>query len=112
MKQFAKTILLKDDPELIAQYRHYHDHIWPEVVNSFKQVGVLNIQIWMIGRQLFMLMTTADTFNPSQDLDTYLGLNPKNRAWEELMTTFQEKLPEAKPDEHWAEMELIFQMSR
>jgi L-rhamnose mutarotase len=111
MKQFAKTILLKDDPELMARYRYYHDHIWPEVVSSFKQIGVLNIQIWMIGRRLFMLMTTVDTFNPHKDLDTYLSLHPKNKEWEELMATFQQKAPEAKPDEHWADMELIFQMS-
>jgi len=40
MKQIAKTILLKDDPDLIARYRYYHDHIWSEVKVSFKQIGV------------------------------------------------------------------------
>jgi L-rhamnose mutarotase len=112
MKQLAKTILLKDDPELIAQYQHYHTHMWPEVVASFKKVGVLDIQIWMIGRRLFMLMTTTDTFNPETDFEKYLSLHPKNKEWEELMATFQEKAPEAKPHERWADMELIFQMDR
>ena len=110
MKQIAKTILLKDDPDLMAQYRRFHDYIWPEVVDSFKQVGVLDIQIWMIGRRLFMLMTTTDAFNPDSDFDKYLNLHPKNKEWEDLMASFQEKAPEAKPYEHWAEMELIFQM--
>jgi L-rhamnose mutarotase len=112
MKQFAKTILLKDDPDLIATYLHYHNHIWPDVVRSFRQVGVEDIRIWMIGRRLFMLMTTTDAFNPHTDFDRYLGLHPRNREWEELMKTFQEKAPEAKPDEHWAEMELVFQMPK
>lgn len=111
MKQLAKTILLKDDPELIAQYHHYHNHIWPEVVASFKQVGVENIQIWIVGRRLFMLMTTTDAFNPDTDFDKYIHLHPKNKEWEELMATFQEKAPEAKPHEHWAAMDLIFQMN-
>lgn len=112
MKQIAKTILLKDDPALIASYRQHHDHIWPEVVTAFKQVGVLDIRIWLIGRRLFMLMTTTDTFDPTTDFDKYLSLNPENKKWEDLMATFQEKAPEAKPHEHWADMELIFQMNR
>jgi L-rhamnose mutarotase len=66
----------------------------------------------MIGRRLFMLMTTTDTFNPATDFDEYLSLHPKNKEWEELMAAFQEKAPEAQPHEHWAEMELIFQMNR
>lgn len=110
MKQFAKTILLKNDPALIATYRQYHDQIWPEVVASFRRVGVIDIKIWMVGRRLFMLMSTTDTFDPATDLDKYLGLHAKNKEWEELMETFQEKAPEAQPAEHWADMELIFQL--
>lgn len=110
MKQFAQTILLKDDPERIALYRKYHDEIWPEVVQSFRQVGVEDIQIWLIGRQLFMLMTTTDTFNPETDLARYLTLHPKNKQWEDLMATFQQPVPEAWPGEHWAAMEPVFQM--
>jgi L-rhamnose mutarotase len=112
MKQYAKTVLLKNDPELLAKYRAYHNEIWPEVVQSFKAVGVIDIQIWLIGRQLFMLMTTEDTFNPEKDLAHYLTLHPRNKEWEDLMTTFQERVPEAKPGEHWAELELIFQISK
>jgi L-rhamnose mutarotase len=112
MKEFAKTILLKNDATIIARYLDYHNHIWPEVVKSFMQVGVQDIKIWMIGRRLFMLMTTSDAFNPATDFDKYLKLDPKNKEWEELMSSFQEKAPEAKPGEHWAEMELIFQMAK
>jgi L-rhamnose mutarotase len=112
VKQYAKTILLKDDPQLIAEYRRHHDEIWPEVVQSFRAVGVRDIQIWMIGRRLFMLMTTTDEFNPDTDLARYLHLHPRNNVWEELMATYQERAPEAQPHEHWAAMELVFQMNR
>ncbi len=111
MKSYAKTILLKDDPQIIAQYRQHHDEIWPEVVKSFREVGVLDIRIWLIGRRLFMLMDVADDFEPAYDFDRYLKLNPRNKVWEDLMTSYQERAPEAKPDEHWAEMEPVFKMS-
>ncbi|MDQ4139793.1 MAG: L-rhamnose mutarotase [Bacteroidota bacterium] len=110
MKEYAKTINLKDDPELIRQYKEYHAHIWPEVVESFKAVGVLDMKLFLLGRRLFMYMTTTDNFNPEIDLPAYLKMNPKCQEWENLMATFQEKVPEAQPHEHWAAMEKIFQL--
>jgi L-rhamnose mutarotase len=111
MKTYAKTILLKNDPEKIAEYRRYHDQIWPEVVTSFRQVGVLDMRIWLLGQRLFMVMDTTDDFDPETDLQEYLMLDPKNDQWENLMATFQEQVPEARPGEFWADMELVFKMS-
>ena len=108
MKSYTKTILLKNNPALIAEYMHHHDEIWPEVVESFKKVGVLDIRIWIIGRQLFMVMDTTDSFDPNRDLARYLQLNPKNREWEELMRSFQEPITDY---EQWAELSLVFRMS-
>ncbi|MDJ1471982.1 L-rhamnose mutarotase [Cytophagaceae bacterium DM2B3-1] len=108
MKSYAKTILLKNNPGLIAEYMMYHDDIWPEVVKSFRAVGVVDIRIWIIGRQLFMVMDTKDSFDPNRDMERYLQLNPKNREWEEKMKTYQEPITDY---EHWAELELIFKLS-
>jgi L-rhamnose mutarotase len=111
MKTYAKTILLKNDPEKIAEYRRHHDQIWPEVVASFRQVGVLDMRIWLLGHRLFMVMDTTDDFDPETDLQQYLLLDPKNDQWESLMASFQERVPEARPGELWADMELVFKMS-
>jgi L-rhamnose mutarotase len=111
MRSYAKTILLKDDPALIAEYRRHHDEIWPEVVSSFKAVGVLDIRIWMAGRRLFMVMDAVDDFDPERDMAKYLELSPRCREWEEFMTTFQERAPEAKEGEHWASLDLVFALS-
>ena len=111
MKSYAKTILLKNDPAKIAEYRRHHDLIWPEVVASFRQVGVLDMRIWLIGHRLFMVMDTDDDFDPDTDLQKYLQLDPKNDQWENLMAAYQEPVPEARPGEHWADLELVFRMS-
>ena len=108
MKTYAKTILLKNNPGLMAEYMHHHDEIWPEVVKAFKKVGVLDIRIWIIGRQLFMVMDVADAFEPERDMARYLQLHPKTREWEELMKTYQEPITDY---EHWAEMNMIFRLS-
>ena len=108
MQSYAKTILLKDNAALIAEYTRHHDEIWPEVVRAFRQVGVLDIRIWLMGRQLFMVMDAADDFDPNIDLARYLQLDPKANQWEELMKTYQEPVP---GHEHWAGLKLVFQMS-
>jgi L-rhamnose mutarotase len=111
MKSYAKTILLKNDPEKIAEYRRHHDHIWSEVVASFRKVGVLDMRIWLIGNRLFMVMDTEDDFDPDTSLEKYVQLDPRNDQWENLMASYQEPVPEARPGEHWADLELVFRMN-
>jgi L-rhamnose mutarotase len=111
MKSYAKTILLKNDPGKIAEYRRHHDQIWPEVVASFRKVGVLDMRIWLIGNRLFMVMDTEDDFDPDTSLEKYVQLDPQNDRWENLMASYQEPVPEARPGEHWADLELVFRMS-
>ena len=39
MKEYALTINLKDDPDLIEQYKVYHRNVWPEVLAGLKVRG-------------------------------------------------------------------------
>ncbi|MBI1808172.1 MAG: L-rhamnose mutarotase [Ignavibacteria bacterium] len=110
MKDFAMTISLKNDPDVIRTYKEFHTHVWHEVTTSLKAVGIHDMKIFLLGRRLFMTMTTSDDFNPAKDFPTYLTLHPKCREWEDLMDTMQEKVPEAKAHEKWALMEKIFQL--
>jgi L-rhamnose mutarotase len=110
MRQFAMTINLRDDPEARAAYRHHHDHIWPEVRAALKAVGIRHLTIWLSGRRLFMLLETHDAFDPAVDFPRYLSLDPRCREWEDLMTTYQEPLPEARVGEKWVLMEELFSL--
>jgi len=110
MKTYALTLNLKDDPELIRQYRYHHAHPWPEVVESLRAVGILDMEIYILGRRLFMIMDTTDGFEPSVDFPRYLLLHPRCQEWEDMMGTFQEKLPESKEGEKWVYMERVFKL--
>ncbi len=110
MKEFGLTLNLKDDPEIIREYREYHSSVWPEVTSALKQVGILDMKIWLLGRRLFMYYKAKDDFNPEIDFPKYLALNKRCQEWEDLMGTLQEKVPEAKPGEKWALMEQIFEL--
>ena len=110
MQHFGLTIELKDDPELIAQYKAYHADPWPEPLQGLGEVGITDMKIFLLGRRMFMYMTATDEFDPARDFPRYVEQNPKAKEWDELMRTFQQQVPEAKEGEWWANMELVFDL--
>ena len=67
MKQYGRTINLKDDPKIIDRYLEHHRAIWPEVERGLKSIGIERMLIFKLGRQLFMFMETTDEFDPERD---------------------------------------------
>lgn len=110
MKRYCLALDLKPDAEAIAQYRRHHEKIWPEITSSIRQAEIRQMEIWLIGNRLFMIMDTEDsfTFERKSWLDS---ANPKVLEWEELMWNYQQGLPQAKPGEKWMIMEKIFDLS-
>lgn len=108
MKSLAMTVNLKNDPKIIQEYKEFHAAVWPEVLSSLKQVGVIDMKIYILGRRLFMTCEVEDRFIPEVDFPKYLELDPKCQEWEDLMGTFQEPVEDAQPGEKWAKMEEVF----
>ncbi len=105
------TLDLKNDPALIAEYKKHHQHVWPEILNSIHDSGILDMEIYLLDTRLFMIMEVADNFSfaAKQKADQQ---NPKVQEWESLMWKFQQALPQAKPGEKWLPMERIFKLPR
>ena len=110
IQRYCLTLDLKDDPELIAEYKKHHEAIWPEITASIKQAGVMDMEIYLLGTRMFMIMEVNDkfSFEAKQKMDSE---NPKVREWEALMWKFQQSLPQAKPGEKWLFMERIFKLA-
>ncbi len=100
---------LKDDPKLIETYKKYHqvDQVWPEIVASIKGAGIEELDIYLVGNRLFMIMVVNDSFSFEAKQAADLA-NPKVVGWEQLMWQFQQQLPWAKGDEKWLLMDNIF----
>jgi L-rhamnose mutarotase len=111
MKQYGRTINLKDDPEILRRYVEYHRAAWPEVEHGLKSIGIRRMMIWMIGRQLFMFMETDDGFDPERDFARYEASHPRIKQWQDLMASFQEPVAGAKTGEWWADMKLVYSLS-
>ena len=108
-RRYCLTLDLKDDPALIAEYKRYHEKIWPEITRSIKEAGIADMEIHLLGTRMFMIMEVNESF--SFDAKNRADrLNPKVQEWETLMSTFQTALPQAKPGEKWLLMERVFKL--
>ena len=108
-RHFCFACDLKDDKDLIEKYKAFHKEVWQEVIDSIKISGVVDMQIYLTGNRLFMIMTVDETFDFEKKarIDAQ---NSKVQQWEELMWKFQQALPWAKKGEKWVAMEKIFQL--
>ncbi len=108
-RRYCLTLDLKDDPSLIAEYKRYHEHIWPEIAASLRKSGIQDAEIYLLGTRLFMILEVDDSFSFEAKAAADLQ-NEKVRDWEALMWKFQKPLPQAKPGEKWLLMERIFKL--
>jgi len=110
MQSYGLTLLLKDDADVIERYKRHHREAWPEVVSRLKEIGIIEMKIYLTGRRLFMYMEAVDGFDPDRDFPKLNDL-PRYREWDELMSSMQERVPEAKAGEWWAAMEEVFDLN-
>ena len=108
-KRYCLTLDLKDDRELIAEYKQHHEKIWPEITQSIKNAGIEDLEIYLLGTRMFMVMDVNESvsFEKKAKADQQ---NPKVQEWEKLMWRFQQALPQAKSGEKWLRMERIFKL--
>ncbi|RQO67620.1 L-fucose mutarotase [Pedobacter sp. KBW06] len=108
-KQYYLTLDLKADDQLIAEYEEMHKAVWPEIIESIKTSGILNMEIYRTGNRLFMIMEVNEDFSFEQKAAMDAG-NEKVQEWETLMWKYQQAVPGAKPGEKWMMMDKIFQL--
>lgn len=112
-RRFCFACDLKDEPQLIKEYQAYHAQgkTWPEINDSIKAAGILNMEIYLYENRLFMIMEVDESYSPEkkQQMD---ALNPKVQEWEKLMWKYQQSLPKAKEGEKWMLMKQIFSLNQ
>jgi L-rhamnose mutarotase len=108
-RRYCLTLDLKNAPKLIAEYKRYHEKIWPEITKSIKDAGILDLEIYLHGTRMFMILEVDETFSFEKKAEAD-RTNPKVQEWENLMWKFQQSLPEARPGEKWLLMQRIFKL--
>jgi|TARA_B100001971_G_C17940415_1_gene407358 L-rhamnose mutarotase len=107
MKTYAMALDLIDDENIIFEYEEYHQNVWPEVLESIKELGINRMRIFRISNRMFMLIEANDSYDPN-NLMNYSNTNEKADEWNNIMMKFQQKVPGSLPNEWWASMKQVF----
>src|SRR5258708_15201742 len=105
-RRYCLTLDLKRDAALIAQYKRFHEKIWPEITKSIRDVGVEDMEIYVRGTRMFMIMEVNESFSFEKKAKSDQE-NPKVREWEALMGEVQQPLDDAAPGEQSHRMERL-----
>ena len=111
-RRFCFALDLTDDPQLIQRYKTWHAPGGPPapVNRSIRAADVRELEIWLTGNRLFMIMEVGPAFDPSAKAKADAA-DPDVQAWEHLMWKFQRPLPWAEPGEKWVAMDRIYALS-
>ena len=109
VKRYCQTLNLKDNPELIAEYRKRHSQgeVWPETLAAFREVGILEMEIYILGTRLFMIVETPLDFEWDTAMARMATL-PRQEEWEAYMAIFQQAEAGASSAEKWQLMDRMF----
>jgi L-rhamnose mutarotase len=110
-KRYCKTMELRNDAALIDAYKKAHAKgaAWPEITSGMKDVGILDMEIYLLGTRLFMIMDTVAGFNHDEAMAA-LATKPRQSEWEAHMAQFQDSAADASADQKWQLMERIYKM--
>ncbi|MDH5397791.1 MAG: L-rhamnose mutarotase [Cyclobacteriaceae bacterium] len=109
MKRYCLALDLKEDPDLINEYKVYHENVWPEIKESITDSGIVDMEIYCVSNRLIMIIETSDdfTFERKVAMDE---TNPVVIKWEKLMAKYQQTLPNTPEGVKWVLMEKVFKL--
>lgn len=109
VKRYCQTLSLRDNPELIEAYRKAHskEESWPEIRAGIREVGILEMEIYILGSKLFMIVETPLNFDWDKAM-AKLATLPRQAEWEEYVAKFQQCAEGTTSDEKWQMMERMF----
>ncbi|MBQ9558645.1 MAG: L-rhamnose mutarotase [Bacteroidaceae bacterium] len=111
VRRYVQTMDLKDDPELVAEYRRRHSEgqAWQEIIDGIREVGILEMEVYLSGTRLVMIVDAPEDFDWDAAMSRLATL-PRQQEWEEYMAMFQQCRADATSNEKWQMMDRIFRL--
>ena len=111
VKRYVQFLEITDDPELMAQYRYWlsEEHHWQEIREGIRAVGILEMELYMLGNKLVMIVDAPADFNWQEAMNR-LSTLPRQAEWEAFVARFQGCSADSRIDEKWQMAERIFHL--
>jgi len=112
-KRYCKILELVDDSNLIGEYKKLHalGATWPEITLGMKEVGIIDMEIYISGTTLFMIMDTVPDFDHDEAMAKLTTL-PRQVEWEATVSKYQKTSADASAKEKWRLIERIYEMDQ
>ena len=109
VRRYCRTMELKNDSALIQEYekRHSQPEAWPEILEGIRSVGILEMEIYIFGNRLFMIVDTPIDFEWDTAMSRLATL-PRQAEWEAFVAKLQGCPENARSDEKWHLMDRMF----
>lgn len=109
--RFVQTLQLKDDPSLIEKYKAQHSpqQMWPEIIEGIRQVGIEEMELYICGNQLVMIVDAPDNFDWDSAMAQLANL-PRQQEWETWNSQYQQCSPTDTSNQKWKMMERFFHL--
>ena len=111
-KRYCKILHLADDPALIEEYKRHHapGSVWPEITDGLRTVGVRDMEIYLSGTTLVMIMETDPDVDHDAAMKRLAGM-PRQAEWEAMMARFQDADSSTTAGDKWQVMDRIFTLT-
>lgn len=102
-KRYVWTLLL--EPHLIEEYKQVHamGMAWPEITENMKTVGVKDMEIYIQGEQVVLIMDAKPDFDLEAVGPRWQKL-PREAEWQAYVAKFQKTDSESSIQEKWQDM--------
>jgi L-rhamnose mutarotase len=109
IKRFVQTLTLNSDEEARREYIKWHsqEYNWKEIREGIREVGILEMEIYILGNLLVMIVDAPADFDWEEAM-AKLATLPRQAEWEAFVSQFQGCSKEATSDEKWQMMERMF----
>lgn len=109
IKRFVQTLTLNSNEEARREYIKWHspEHNWKEIRNGIREVGIIEMEIYILGNTLVMIVDAPEDFDWKKAM-ARLATLPRQAEWEAFVSQFQGCDANATSDEKWQMMQRIF----
>lgn len=111
VKRYVQTLDLVDEAAAIREYRRLHseEFSWKEIRDGIREVGILEMEIYISGNHLVMIVDAPENFDWDKAMSRLAKL-PRQAEWEDTVGKYQKSRPGATSDEKWTMMERMFHL--
>jgi len=111
IKRYVQILDLKDDDQLIEAYikQHSKAHMWREIIDGIKAVGILEMELYIQGNRLVMIVETPLDFDWDKAMSKLAKL-PRQQEWEDWNAQYQDCKIGETSDEKWKLMNRMFHL--